>query len=286
MIGLDVVATTTTTTTAAGRRTVLLRRRPAVIVSGLVVLLVAVALGIPTAAEGRLVGGTAVPGELLPPPPAVPRGLASSSTADNVFGSRRRRDPLVVAGGGRPANGDNGNNNEPKNNGTSTITASRGGGVVVVRQAGTGDNASCVLNDQGLFGDAGAARDGGAQAYDVSFSYQLHLLPGTTMPVLMGTVLPDVDRAVVTAILAEFFDDCREKDSTRRGRRRRRSRRSKRRFLRDEDRALQQSSSSGSTAGTVEAVSALPLDQLVQPTKCKFLFGALLFEFSVSRYFF
>jgi hypothetical protein len=272
MIGLDVVGVTTKTTTV-GRRPVLLRRQPALIVSGLVILLVAAALGIPTAAEGRLVGG-AVPGALLQPP-AVPRGLA---TADNVFGSRRR-DPLVIDGGERrPANGDGNNNGS-----STTITASRGG-VVVVRQADTGDNApsSCVLNEQGLFGNASAARNDGAQAYDVSFSYQLHLLPGTTMPTLMGTVLPDVDRAVVTAILADFFDDCREKESTQR----RRRTRTRRRFLLDKDRALQQSSSNGSTAGKVEAVSALPLDQLVQPNKCKFRFGALSFELSVSRYYF
>jgi hypothetical protein len=179
----------------------------------------------------------------------VTRHTSNATTVDNVFD---RAAP-------RATDNDN-EGNSTASRGTDSAAAAD---VVAAKQQQQGSSL-CSLNDKGLFGDANAARNSGARAFDLQYLYQLYLAPGTAT--LNNEVLAlDVDRAIVTAILPDFFD-CRE-SSTR-----------LRRMLLRQNRALQGSNGGG---GTIESISALPVDLLVQPRNCK-LPRRLFFSSSVS----
>jgi hypothetical protein len=169
----------------------------------------------------------------------------ATTTADNVFA---RAPP--------PSDGATDTNDDDANSTTSRGTDSAAASVVVVKQQQQGSSLSCLLNDKGLFGDANTARNSGAQAFELQYLYQLYLAPGTTTTTLNNEVALDVDRAIVTAILPNFFD-CRETSTRRR-----------RLLLLRHNRALQDSGGGGG-GGTIESISALPIDLLVQPWNCK-----------------
>jgi hypothetical protein len=229
--------------TAAGWRVIIIG--PLILVSIVVVLLSV------TTVEGRL--GDVLQPQLLQEQdddqPQKHRQLqvtrhtsnATTTTADNVFA---RAPP--PASDGATVNDDDANSTTSRGTDSAVV-------VVNVKQQ-QGSSSLCLLNDKGLFGDANTARNSGAQAFELQYLYQLYLAPGTTTTtttLLNNDVAVDVDRAIVTAILPNFFD-CRE-TSTRR----------KRLLLLRHNRALQDG------GGTIESISALPIDLLVQPRNCK-----------------
>jgi hypothetical protein len=222
-----------------------------VIIGPLLVSLVFLSSGVITTVEGRL-GDVVQPQQLQQDDqPQKHRQLQqvtrhtsnATTTADNVFA----RAPLPASDGAT---------DNDDNDANSTTSRGTGSAVVVdnVKQQQQGSSLSCLLNDKGLFGDANAARNSGAQAFELQYLYQLYLAPGTTTTTLLNSeVALDVDRAIVTAILPNFFD-CRDETSTRR----------RRLLLLRHNRALQDSG-----GATIESISALPIDLLVQPRNCK-----------------
>jgi hypothetical protein len=65
------------------------------------------------------------------------------------------------------------------------------------------NNNNCQLDDQGFYGDAS---DPSGIATVVDYLYQVSVAQGTSITTLTSSVIPEVDRAITTAMLPSFFD--------------------------------------------------------------------------------
>lgn len=67
------------------------------------------------------------------------------------------------------------------------------------RQQATG---GCQLNENGLYGTI----EGGGDVYEVKYNYQTSVVAGTTITQLGNLVIQELDYAITTALLPNFFD--------------------------------------------------------------------------------
>lgn len=62
----------------------------------------------------------------------------------------------------------------------------------------------CTLNENGFYGNP----TGGNIVATANYLYQISVVPGTTTSQLQDVVLPELDRALPTAVLPVFFPEC------------------------------------------------------------------------------
>jgi hypothetical protein len=75
---------------------------------------------------------------------------------------------------------------------------------IVGTETRQGNNSNiCQLNDQGIYGDTS---DPSSTQTIVSYLYQVSVAQGTSTSVVTNRVIPEVDRAITTAMLPSFFD--------------------------------------------------------------------------------
>jgi hypothetical protein len=84
------------------------------------------------------------------------------------------------------------------------------------RQSTTRKNL-CQLNDKGLYTtNPEELTNGENELTEVNYNYQTSIVAGTSFSVINNDVIPDVDRAITTAILPSLFPAACSGSSTRR----------------------------------------------------------------------
>lgn len=74
------------------------------------------------------------------------------------------------------------------------------------RQSTTSNNNLCQLNDQGLYTTNPDELTSGSNEFtEVNYNYQTSVVAGTSLSTINNVVIPDVDRAITTAILPSLF---------------------------------------------------------------------------------